>query len=982
MPQFLTALWTFIVRCLRYIVNFILWNWDDDEAAAKTTKQALQRHSKSAKTASKTNLNLLDTSQIPLTPIKSSNPSALLSPHSAIHNFHSRSAHVSNNLHRTPYQNSPSISNLDINSPSVGSVKYGDRNSNLDINSPFYVSQHNLLSPNQRNSNAGLSDYYYDSDDKNTPSLRNHPINRLKDAAIDHVFNQNNLSGSNSLNYNQPMERTNSASLNNNSMEIPIELYDNSNISWNDLSTRYNGESLLQREIHLNKWNEAHDCATHFNLHHDLIYKAQWIAFQLQEGSVHKYLAKVTDTAWVLDNCLNSILSCPSDMKTLLRYGLKLTDSISISDVENEINAIIDYCDGKNTEINKSSGNQCSISTLCFYRIKFIQYLARLETHRSIYANIYNSTTRNEFFISTFDEFKEMDLLLLATQFAVKGQYFALYHLFKRHGEEILPFMLSILSLLPNTLDPPSYRQLLPVVQPKTLIEIPMQVIPWARKDWCERDDIYEFAGIRPSKAFLLLKGKLYREKYNIYDEKMVDPESEYYSLVRYDTYYWSIIDDAEKKYLSDIKIDPLSIFSYNTVNTYGLYFQKSPLPAYSITEWYVNRALQIEEESGLVVHSADLLRIGRSNNVPNLETVYAKFKVVSLMLYECELPLAIEDEIEALSVSFLDEFSSQEVLELQFRHVKPDDVRHRMEKVLTPYIQVLVNSLKQMDKSTKEAIKIVEDIVADFVVSNANKGKLDVCIKMLECIKIANSGYDSALDTFANIDENEEYNSDDNFASNNMKLEMKVDTNRVGIDKSDLQLITLFSDYKSYCKLVLKCAYNKSNKLSDLTTLQRFVELIPGLSEQDPIMPQKGLKEQITTHALSNNDNLKKNIIYNENVDNFDQENKPIKKKKTKIIKIKKKRILLRKSDGTIIGEKPQIVAEAQLQNEAMRLSTGYNRFSDLYSLGNQENSDVNNNSFAPSFQNAFHSLQRAGNNGAAEVLGNFITMLGRGKD
>ena len=56
------------------------------------------------------------------------------------------------------------------------------------------------------------------------------------------------------------------------------------------------------------------------------------------------------------------------------------------------------------------------------------------------------------------------------------------------------------------------------------------------------------------------------------------------------------------------------------------------------LTEWYIQRAIAIEAESGQIEFAIDLLKLGNSYNIKGLDSTLDKFVNLAFLAYQCSL--------------------------------------------------------------------------------------------------------------------------------------------------------------------------------------------------------------------------------------------------------------------------------------------------------------------------------------------------------
>ncbi|KAJ3397387.1 hypothetical protein HDU92_008378 [Lobulomyces angularis] len=379
-------------------------------------------------------------------------------------------------------------------------------------------------------------------------------------------------------------------------------------------------------KIQLKKYGAALDLAKLYNLDEDPIYKAQWLDLEVDEYSIKDYLSKIHEKDWVLQKCASRVPNNVKNAKLLLQYGLKLTNHITMVDVENEINEVLEEFEGPMSSVRNFTTSQETLAdvkkvpvhTICKYRLLFLKYIDRLETHVSIYspAKIFPSVLDQEAlqpFDVHFFQFRDINLIELALNFAINGFVHGLEVLFTRYTEEVLPYRTMILNHFPETYSPVLYTILLPEVEAET--EVLWKSIPWRKKDWTENENILEFAGWE-SEHFEGECGEIY------------------------------------------------------------------PNTGSHIRQWYDNRARFIEENSGQVDLALELVELGIQKKVKGLSLLRTHLKILFYLVYD--------ESFHCLEVdlSKLESMSHMEIYNLILTETNERNIVEKVKKIILPYIQ------------------------------------------------------------------------------------------------------------------------------------------------------------------------------------------------------------------------------------------------------------------------------------------------------
>ncbi|KAJ3346229.1 hypothetical protein HDU91_007102 [Kappamyces sp. JEL0680] len=247
-----------------------------------------------------------------------------------------------------------------------------------------------------------------------------------------------------------------------------------------------NSHQVIDALLALDEFGLALDIAKEYSLDADPILKAQWIRHVALNPSTLdvSILKDIRDTKWCLEVCLTHLPNNANAIRSLLSYGLSVTDRTTIKQVEYEIECVVEEIDLPPAPV--------SALDYCLYRVKLLKTLDRLSTFESVFGEHLLKAGRNANVSSLFRRFLDTPLLDFAAEQARKAALSSLELLFTRHGKELLPHRLFLLSKLPLTLDPQTYFHLLPTLNGVGQIST-WREIPWRRKDWSETPNLLEF---------------------------------------------------------------------------------------------------------------------------------------------------------------------------------------------------------------------------------------------------------------------------------------------------------------------------------------------------------------------------------------------------------------------------------------------------------------------------------------------------------
>ena len=202
-------------------------------------------------------------------------------------------------------------------------------------------------------------------------------------------------------------------------------------------------------------------------------------------------LSKIKDINWVLHTCSFRVGSTAKETRLLLKYGLKLTDHLSLTDVNNEIEDVLNDMGSQKLEPKPS------ISLMLKYRLLYLGYLDRLDAHFSIFGpsqslSCIGDCELMEPFDIHFSQFRDEDILELCCLLDSDGNIQAVEVLWTRFSE-LQTYRFMILDHLPATMNPLKYTHLTPTIKAGKIVA--WNCIPLRESDWCEDEYVLEFIG-------------------------------------------------------------------------------------------------------------------------------------------------------------------------------------------------------------------------------------------------------------------------------------------------------------------------------------------------------------------------------------------------------------------------------------------------------------------------------------------------------
>ncbi|KAL4300939.1 hypothetical protein S245_060885 [Arachis hypogaea] len=199
------------------------------------------------------------------------------------------------------------------------------------------------------------------------------------------------------------------------------------------------------------RYHDALDFADSHGLDKDEVLKSQWLNSSQGLNEINKYLSSIKDREFVLSECVDRIGPTEDAVKALLDYGLHITDHYRFSEVDDHTSTLV-----WNARLA---------------RLRILQFRDRLETFLGV--------NMGRFSVQEYGKFRVMPISEAAVALAESGKIGALNLLFKRHPYSLSPFMLEILSAIPETVPAETYVQLLPGRSPPAGVAV-------RKDDWVE----------------------------------------------------------------------------------------------------------------------------------------------------------------------------------------------------------------------------------------------------------------------------------------------------------------------------------------------------------------------------------------------------------------------------------------------------------------------------------------------------------------
>ncbi|XP_075779589.1 NBAS subunit of NRZ tethering complex isoform X3 [Pelodiscus sinensis] len=378
-------------------------------------------------------------------------------------------------------------------------------------------------------------------------------------------------------------------------------------------------EELYQRKIDNEEYGEALSLAQAYGLDSDLVYQRQWRKSTVNIASIQDYLSKIKKRSWVLHECLERVPENVDAAKELLQYGLKGTDlealiaigkgedggrfilpgEVDIDEIPYEefLSPDEEVENRKEREARKHQELLLSVNfskltleqkELSRSRLKLLTYLDRLATYEEILGG--PNAAEERYDAEFFKKFRNQNIVLSARTYARESNVRALEILFTYHGSDLLPHWLAIISNFPETTSPHEYSFLLPEACCRKDV---LMILPWneqkhREKDWCENPQC----------------------------KTLFEPVLQ---------------DEAEFLYEAQPEL---------------LKYRTAKLSIDLVSDWYWNRAQEIEKYAMQVDCALSLVRLGMERNIPGLQVLCDNLVTLEMLIYEtgCDLTLTLKD--------------------------------------------------------------------------------------------------------------------------------------------------------------------------------------------------------------------------------------------------------------------------------------------------------------------------------------------------
>ncbi|KAJ2998584.1 hypothetical protein HDV02_004399 [Globomyces sp. JEL0801] len=246
---------------------------------------------------------------------------------------------------------------------------------------------------------------------------------------------------------------------------------------------------LLNYYLHTHQYPLAITHCIKHSLNQDIVHKHHWQYKFNQDEIDTNILNSINDKSWVLNTCTHAFLNNIASIRAILKYGFQLTDRLTVSQMDSEINLFLESLETGST-LNTINDGWPTNTDLFLYRLKFLTHLDRLQTFETIYVDDYILGNKQHL-ARHFQSFANQDLFQFASLQAGQAHLENLDLLLTRHTQ-LLPYRFSLMALIPHTVDPDKLSKFIPKLD-LTGSCCKYKHMPWRKPDWTESASLQEF---------------------------------------------------------------------------------------------------------------------------------------------------------------------------------------------------------------------------------------------------------------------------------------------------------------------------------------------------------------------------------------------------------------------------------------------------------------------------------------------------------
>ncbi|KAG0003286.1 hypothetical protein BGZ65_001856, partial [Modicella reniformis] len=265
--------------------------------------------------------------------------------------------------------------------------------------------------------------------------------------------------------------------------------------------------------------------------------------------------------------------------------------------------------------------------------------------------------------------FKDIDLSGLARVYAEAKFIEGIKILFTRHNREAWPWRLAILGRIPETCPTELFKDLLPRIDLKSKTEKPWTLDhPWRDTDWVE---VPELRTLVFGSADHEMDAYIEQQALILEERKAAHGGAEAASLDMV----------AINKETQEILPSPLPF----------------PISGEILSHWYIDRALDIDRNTGQILEERRLIQCGVENHIPQLEAISEDVEILCRLIYEfkpdsrsLEARTKWADTIVDLSLEGFSVMNPMEAVQLCLGMSDEFTIVHDIRRLVLPYLTVV----------------------------------------------------------------------------------------------------------------------------------------------------------------------------------------------------------------------------------------------------------------------------------------------------
>lgn len=299
-----------------------------------------------------------------------------------------------------------------------------------------------------------------------------------------------------------------------------------------------------------------------------------WLESVITDESIRLYLDLVKDRYWKLEHCLLRIAKSHVEQRLLYEYGLELTNILPQLLVQSSPGGRAHSPDGSwDARLQGVLIDDDKKETL-ITRLQFLRLIDRLTTFEVIYDE---ALFQLDFpFQHRFTSFRDVDLVDQAMEYARDADISALRALIDTEYATLYAFRFAILESMCEVVAPEEYRVLLPGASSE------------GRETWVTA---------RPSRVVDWVECSVIRRQLQLQAE-------------------------AKGIFVKTVHLSTDQAVEHPVDNSF-------------LVDWYVRRAIALEESTGMVDHALELVTIAREKGVVDLDRVQERISRIVRFVYD-----------------------------------------------------------------------------------------------------------------------------------------------------------------------------------------------------------------------------------------------------------------------------------------------------------------------------------------------------------